>query len=77
MDGRTRLILITTTTGIVVLVVTLALTYFHIGLRSDFILEWIKSYAVGWPVAVATGYFILPTAQRVTTRIVKLINGPV
>jgi hypothetical protein len=76
MDGRTRLILITTMTGVVVLVVTLVLTYFHIGLRSDFIREWMEAYAVGWPVAVATGYFILPAAQRVTTRIVKLINGP-
>jgi len=75
MDGRTRLILITTTTGVVVLVVTLALTYFHIGLRSDFVREWIESYAVGWPVAVATGYVILPMAQRVTARIVKLIDG--
>lgn len=76
MDGsKARLILITAMTGVVVLVVTLTLTLFHIGLRSDFVTEWMESYFVGWPVAIVTGYFILPAARRFTTRIMNLIGG--
>jgi uncharacterized protein DUF2798 len=75
MDGNARLILVTTMTGVVVLVVTLVLTYFHIGLRSDFVLQWMEAYFVGWPVAVATDYFIMPAARRVTTRIMNRIDG--
>jgi hypothetical protein len=44
-------------------------------MRSDFLLQWTKAYLVAWPVAVMTGYFIMPAARRVTTRIVSLIDG--
>jgi hypothetical protein len=46
-----------------------------LGLRSDFLLQWVKAYALGWPVAAATAYLIMPAARRWTTRIVVLIDG--
>jgi hypothetical protein len=39
------------------------------------VLQWIKAYLIGWPIAAVTGYFIMPTARRVTTRLVSLIDG--
>ena len=75
MDGKARLILVTIMTAIMVLVVTLVATFLNIGLRPDFVVQWIKAYLIGWPIAAITGYFIMPAARRYTTRIVALIDG--
>ena len=75
MDGKARLILVTIMTAIMVLVVTLVATFLNIGLRPDFVVQWIKAYLIGWPIAAITGYFIMPAARRYTTQIVALIDG--
>ena len=75
MDGKARLILITTMTAVMVLVVTLVATLLNIGLRADFVLQWLKAYLVAWPIAAATGYLVMPVARRFTTRVVSLIDG--
>jgi hypothetical protein len=75
MDGKARLILVTTMTAIMVMMVTLIATLLNIGMRHDFVLQWIKAYLIGWPIAAITGYFIMPAARRVTTRLVNLIDG--
>ena len=75
MDGKARFVLVTTMTALMVLMVTLVATLLNIGLRQDFLFQWIKAYLTGWPIAAVTGYFFMPTARRVTTRIVSLIDG--
>jgi len=77
MDGKARLILVTTMTAIMVLMVTLIATFINIGLRADFVSQWIKAYLIGWPIAAITGYFVMPAARRFTMRIVNLIYGTV
>ena len=75
MDGKARLILVTIMTAIMVLLFTLVATLLNIGPRSDFVLQWVKVYLIGWPIAAVTGYFVMPAARRFTTRIVHLIDG--
>jgi uncharacterized protein DUF2798 len=75
MDGKARLILVTTMTAMMVLMVTLIATLINIGPRHDFVLQWMKAYVIGWPVAAITGYLIMPAARRFTTRMVALIDG--
>ena len=75
MDGKTRLILVLLMSGVMVLMVTLLVTYLNLGLGSDFLLHWIKAYLIAWPVAAATGFLVMPTARHVTDRIVHLIEG--
>ena len=75
MDGKARLILVTTMTAIMVLMVTLVATFLNLGLHAGFLFQWIKAYLIGWPIAALTGYFIMPAARRFTTRIVNLIDG--
>ena len=77
MDGKARLILVTTMTAMMVLMVTLIATLINIGPRHDFVLQWMKAYVIGWPVAAITGYLIMPAARRFTTRMVALIDGTV
>ena len=75
MDGKARLILVTTMTAVMVLMVTLIATFINIGLRADFVSQWIKAYLIGWPIAAVTGYFVMPAARRFTMRMVSLIDG--
>lgn len=75
MDGKTRFILVTTMTSVMVCMVTLLATLLNIGLRHDFVLQWAKAYIVGWPVAAITGFFFMPAARRITDRILVLIGG--
>ena len=75
MDHKTRIILVTTMTAVMVLMVTLIATFLNIGLRHDFLVQWIKAWLVGWPIAAVTGYFIMPAARRFTMRVVNLIDG--
>jgi len=75
MDGKARLILVTTMTAMMVLMVTLIATFINIGPRHDFVMQWMKAYVIGWPVAAVTGYLIMPAARRFTTRMVALIDG--
>jgi hypothetical protein len=75
MDGKARLILVTVMTAVMVLMVTLVATFINIGLRSDFVVQWIKAYLIGWPIAAITGYFIMPAARRFTTRVVNLFGA--
>ena len=75
MDGKARLILVTTMTAVMVLVVTLVATFLNIGLRADFVFQWLKAYLVAWPIAAITGYLVMPAARRFTARIVSLTDG--
>jgi Protein of unknown function (DUF2798) len=75
MDGKARLILVAAMTAVMVLMVTLIATGLNIGLRADFLVQWIKAYLVSWPIAAVTGYFVMPAARRFTERVVNLIDG--
>jgi len=75
MEGKARFILAATMSAVMVLMVTLIATFLNLGLRADFLLQWAKAYVVGWPVAAATAYLIMPAARRVTAQIVELIDG--
>ena len=75
MDGKARFILVTTMTAMMVLMVTLIATSSTSGCAHDFLLQWIKAYLIGWPIAAMTGYVVMPMARRFTTAVVDLIDG--
>ena len=75
MEGKARLILALLMSSVMVLMVTLLVTYLNLGLRSDFLVQWVKAYFIAWPVAAATAFVIMPSARRLTERIVALIDG--
>ena len=75
MDAKARLILSLLMSSVMVLMVTLIVTYLNLGLRSDFLVQWVKAYFIAWPIAGTTAYFIMPGARRLTERIVTKMNG--
>ena len=75
MDKKTRFILVTTMTAVMVAMVTLIATWLNIGLTHDFILKWAKAYIIAWPIAAITGYLVMPPARRLTDWVVARIGG--
>jgi hypothetical protein len=76
MDVKARLILALVMSSVMVFMVTLLVTYLNLGLRPDFAVQWVKAYFIAWPVAAGTAFVIMPSARRLTERIVALIDGP-
>lgn len=74
MDGKARLILALLMSSVMVFMVTLLVTFLNLGLRSDFLVRWVKAYFIAWPVAAATGFVIMPAARRLTERIVARLD---
>jgi len=75
MDGKARFVFPIVITGIIVFVVSAVVTFFNIGLRTDFAARWLSAFVVGWPVAAMTAYLAIPVARAVTARIVSAIEG--
>ena len=75
MDKKTRFILVTTMTAVMVAMVTLIATWLNIGLTHDFILKWAKAYIIAWPIAAITGYLVMPPARRLTDWVVGQTGG--
>ena len=75
MEGKARFILAATMSSMMVLMVTLIVTYLNLGFRPDFLIQWGKAYAIAWPIAACTGYLVMPMARRFTTRLVAIIDG--
>jgi len=75
MDAKTRLILALLMSSVMVLMVTLLVTFLNLGLRSDFVLQWIKAYFIAWPVAAVTGFLVMPVARSLAERIVARLEG--
>lgn len=74
MSAKENFVLVATMSSIMVAAVTLVATWLNLGLRHDFVLQWVKAYIIAWPIAALVGFTVLPTARRVTTRILALIG---
>jgi hypothetical protein len=75
MDAKTRFILAAIMSSMMVFMVTLVVTYVNLGLRPDFLLQWVKAYFIAWPVAATTGFLVMPMARRATDGIVRMMGG--
>jgi hypothetical protein len=69
-----RLILSVLMTSVMVLMVTLVATFVNLGPVTGFFGHWMKAYFVGWPVAAATAFVIMPGARRITDGIMARIE---
>lgn len=75
MGAKGRLILAALMSSMMVFMVTLLVTYLNLGLRSDFLYQWVKAYVIAWPMAGTTAFLVMPFAQRTTERILALLEG--
>ena len=75
MDFKSRLILALLMSSVMVMMVTLLVTFLNLGFAANFLGQWAKAYLIAWPVAATTAYLIMPPARRLTERIVTRLDG--
>jgi Protein of unknown function (DUF2798) len=75
MPWKARLIMALLQSSVMVLMVTLLVTYLNLGWRGDFPFHWVKAYVIAWPVAATTAFLIMPGARRLTELIIARIDG--
>ncbi len=71
---KARLILSLLMSSVMVLMVTLLVTFLNLGLVSDFLAQWAKAFIIAWPVAATTAFTIMPPARRLTDHIIARLE---
>jgi hypothetical protein len=71
---KARLILSLLMSSVMVLMVTLLVTFLNLGLVPNFLTQWAKAYIIAWPVAAGTAFIIMPTARRLTDHILARLE---
>jgi hypothetical protein len=74
MDAKDRFILAALMSAMMVFMVTMLVTYLNLGLRADFLLQWVKADVIAWPVAATTVFLVMPMAKRANGRIVAMLE---
>ncbi len=74
MEAKARFILAALMSAVMVMMVTLLVTWLNLGFRPDFIGQWVKAYFIAWPIAATTGFLVMPMARRATDGIMRLIG---
>lgn len=75
MEGKARFIFPVTMAFFMALLMTAVVTFINLGLPADFIFQWLKAFAVAWPLASVVAFIAVPLARRITAKIVALV-GP-
>jgi hypothetical protein len=71
---KARLILSLLMSSVMVLMVTLLVTFLNLGWVPDFLAHWAKAFIIAWPVAASTAFAIMPPARRLTDFIIARLE---
>jgi len=71
MDWRVRALTVGFMTLVMVAIVTFIATWLAVGFDPHFLRQWAKAFAIAWPVAAITGFFVMPTARALAERVVE------
>ena len=71
---KARMILSLMMSSVMVLMVTLIVTYLNLGLAPEFLAQWAKAYVIAWPIAATTAFLIMPGCRRLTDRLVARLE---
>jgi hypothetical protein len=75
MEGKGKIIFPIVMTFIIVLLVSAVVTFLNIGLRADYLSQWLGSFIVAWPIAAVVAFVAIPLARHATRKLVGLIEG--
>jgi hypothetical protein len=75
MEGKAKIIFPVVMTFIIVFLVSAVVTFLNIGLRADYLSQWLGSFIVAWPIAAVVAFIAIPLARQATQKIVALIEG--
>jgi hypothetical protein len=75
MDGKARFIFPVAMAFFMALLMTAVITFINLGFPPNYLSQWMKAFAVAWPLASVVAFLAVPLARRITMRIVTVL-GP-
>lgn len=74
MSNKARIIRPVIVAAIMAFMMTAIITYLNLGFPPDFLKRWMIAYAVAWPFATLAAFVAVPIADRLTKKIIALIE---
>ena len=75
MERKDKIVFPIVMTFIIVFLVSAVVTFLNIGLRADYLSQWLGSFIIAWPIAAVVAFIAIPLARHTTQKIVALIEG--
>jgi hypothetical protein len=75
MDGKARVIFPIIMAFFMALLMTAVITFINLGFPPNYFVQWMKAFAVTWPLASCVAFIAVPLARRITAAIVSVV-GP-
>jgi hypothetical protein len=75
MDGKARFIFPIAMAFFMALLMTGVVTFMNLGLPANFLGQWMKAFAVAWPLASCVAFVAVPLARRITSMVIS-VTGP-
>jgi Protein of unknown function (DUF2798) len=74
VEGKAKYIFPVAMAFFMALLMTGVVTFMNLGLPSNFFGQWMKAFAVAWPLASCVAFVAVPLARRITISLVGLIS---
>lgn len=76
MEGKARFIFPIFLSGVMAFLMTAYVTWFQVGIPSDFLIRWMKAWITAWPLAYIAAVIATPFARRATAKVMSILDGP-
>jgi Protein of unknown function (DUF2798) len=74
MQDKARFVFPVLMGGVITLFLTAIVTFINVGVPADFMMRWIKSWSVAWPIAAVIAYFSISQIRRATDWVMVLLD---
>ncbi|MGL5137025.1 MAG: DUF2798 domain-containing protein [Beijerinckiaceae bacterium] len=74
MEGKAKYIFPVAMAFFMALLMTGVVTFINLGFPRDFLAQWMKAFAIAWPLASLVAFLAVPLARRITATIVAAIE---
>ncbi|MGL5361916.1 MAG: DUF2798 domain-containing protein [Bosea sp. (in: a-proteobacteria)] len=75
MTGKAKFIFPIIMSAVMAFLMTALVTFINLGLPSNFVVLWLRAFAIAWPFAAIAAFIGIPIARWATDRIIRVI-GP-
>ncbi len=75
MEGKSRFIFPVAMAFFMAFLMTFVVTFMNLGFPANFVAQWMKAFAVAWPLASCVAFVAVPLARRITAAIVGVIGN--
>jgi hypothetical protein len=74
MEGKAKFIFPIAMAFFMALLMTAVVTFINLGFPSNYFSQWMKAFAIAWPLASLVAFLAVPFARRITLFLVGLVE---